>query len=57
MNYLDRTLDAMQNFHGKWDAAEQSSRAMALLWNFDRSDAVCPLWPPNVEERPTLLTN
>jgi hypothetical protein len=23
MNYLDRTLYAMQDFHGKWDAAEQ----------------------------------
>ncbi len=34
MNYLDRTLYAMQDFHGKWDSAEQSSRAMALLWNF-----------------------
>jgi hypothetical protein len=34
MNYLDRTLYAMQDFHGKWDAAEQSSRSMALLWNF-----------------------
>lgn len=34
MNYLDRTLYAMQDFHGLWDSAEQSSRAMALLWNF-----------------------
>jgi hypothetical protein len=34
MNYLDRTLYAMQDFHGKWESAEQSSRAMALLWNF-----------------------
>jgi hypothetical protein len=34
MNYLDRTLYAMQDFHGKWGSAEQSSRAMALLWNF-----------------------
>ena len=24
----------MQDFHGKWGSAEQSSRAMALLWNF-----------------------
>jgi hypothetical protein len=31
MNYLDRTLYAMQDFHAKWDAAEQSSRSMALL--------------------------
>jgi hypothetical protein len=34
MNYLDRTLYAMQDFHGLWESAEQSSRAMALLWNF-----------------------
>jgi hypothetical protein len=34
MNYLDRILYAMQAFHGKWESAEQSSRAMALLWNF-----------------------
>jgi hypothetical protein len=34
MNYLDRTLFAMQDFHGLWASAEQSSRAMALLWNF-----------------------
>jgi hypothetical protein len=34
MNYLDRTLYAMQDFHGKWVSAEQSSRSMALLWNF-----------------------
>ena len=33
MNYLDCTLYAMQNFHGLWESAEQSSRAMALLWN------------------------
>jgi hypothetical protein len=31
MNYLERTLYAMQAFHGTWDAAEQASRAMALL--------------------------
>lgn len=34
MNYLDRTLFSMQYFHGSWDAAVQSGRAMALLWNF-----------------------
>lgn len=34
MNYLDRTLFAMQDFHGSWQAAEQSVRSMALLWNF-----------------------
>jgi hypothetical protein len=34
MNYLDRTLYAMQNFHGSWQAAELSVRSMALLWNF-----------------------
>jgi len=34
MNYVDRTLYAMQGFHGHWQAAEQSVRAMALLWNF-----------------------
>lgn len=34
MNYLDRTLYAMQDFHGSWEAAQQSVRAMALLWNF-----------------------
>lgn len=34
INYLDRSLYAMQDFHGSWAAAEQSVRAMALLWNF-----------------------
>jgi hypothetical protein len=34
MNYLDRSLFAMQYFHGSWDAAVQSGRAMAVLWNF-----------------------
>ena len=34
MNYLDRALYAMQDFHGSWEAAELSVRAMALLWNF-----------------------
>lgn len=34
MNYLDRILYAMQDFHGFWDSAEQSVRSMALLWNF-----------------------
>lgn len=34
MNYLDRTLYAMQDFHGTWGSAKQSSRAVALLWNF-----------------------
>ena len=34
MNYLDRTLYAMQDFHGSWEAAELSVRTMALLWNF-----------------------
>lgn len=34
MNYLDRSLYAMQDFHGSWEAAEQSVRAMAMLWNF-----------------------
>jgi hypothetical protein len=34
MNYQDRILYAMQYFHGTLDAATQSLRAMALLWNF-----------------------
>lgn len=34
MRYLDQTLGAMQDFHGSWEAAELSVRAMALLWNF-----------------------
>jgi hypothetical protein len=34
MNYLDRALYAMQEFHGTWEAAELSVRSMALLWNF-----------------------
>ncbi|NER32370.1 MAG: hypothetical protein F6J89_33445 [Symploca sp. SIO1C4] len=34
MNYIDRTLYAMQDFHGSWQAAELSARSMALLWNF-----------------------
>jgi hypothetical protein len=34
MNYLDLSLYAMQDFHGSWKSAEQSSRTMALLWNF-----------------------
>jgi hypothetical protein len=34
MNHLDRTLFAMQGFHGNWRSAEQSVRAMALLFNF-----------------------
>ena len=51
MNYLDRTLYAMQDFHGLWTSAEQSSRAMALLWNFhpfcrktqqQLGDCLCP---------------
>ena len=34
MNYIDRILYSMQDFHGSWVAAEQSVRSMALLWNF-----------------------
>jgi hypothetical protein len=34
MNHLDRTLYAMQGFHGDWQAAERSVRAIALLFNF-----------------------
>lgn len=34
MNHIDRTLYAMQGFHGSWNAAQRSVRAMALLWNF-----------------------
>lgn len=34
MNYLDRALYAMQDFHGSWESAERSVRAMAMLWNF-----------------------
>ncbi len=34
MNYLDRALYAMQDFHGAWEAAELSVRSMAMLWNF-----------------------
>ena len=34
MNYLDRALYAMQDFHGAWEAAELSARSMAMLWNF-----------------------
>lgn len=34
MNHLDRTLFAMQGFHGDWRSAQQSVRAMALLFNF-----------------------
>ena len=34
MNHFDRTLYAMQGFHGHWQSAQQSVRAMALLWNF-----------------------
>jgi|APDOM4702015191_1054821.scaffolds.fasta_scaffold57719_2 hypothetical protein len=50
MNFLDRSLFAMQYFHGSWDAAVQSGRAMAMLWNFHpfcrkiqrQSDCLCP---------------
>jgi hypothetical protein len=34
MHYQERILYAMQYFHGTIEAAEQSLRAMALLWNF-----------------------
>lgn len=34
MNYIDRVLFSMQYFHGTWEAANQSARAMAVLWNF-----------------------
>lgn len=34
MNYLDRALYAMQDFHGDWESAELSVRSMAMLWNF-----------------------
>ena len=34
MNYLDRALYAMQDFHGSWEAVELSVRAMALMWYF-----------------------
>ena len=34
MNYLDRALFSMQYFHGSWESAVQSGRAMAVLWNF-----------------------
>jgi hypothetical protein len=34
MNHLDRTLFAMQGFHGHWSSAQRSVRAMALLFNF-----------------------
>jgi hypothetical protein len=34
MNHLERTLFAMQGFHGDWSAAQRSVRAMALLFNF-----------------------
>ena len=34
MNHLDRTLFAMQGFHGDWHSAQQLVRAMASLFNF-----------------------
>lgn len=34
MNFQDRLLYAMQYFHGTLPSAQQSLRAMALLWNF-----------------------
>lgn len=34
MNYQDRILSSMQYFHGHQDSANQSLRAMAMLWNF-----------------------
>jgi hypothetical protein len=34
LNFQDRLLYAMQYFHGTFHSAQQSLRAMALLWNF-----------------------
>ncbi|MEL6455237.1 MAG: hypothetical protein AAFQ40_11050 [Cyanobacteria bacterium J06623_5] len=51
MNHLDRTLFAMQGFHGDWHSANQSVRAMALLFNFhpfcrktraEKNGCLCP---------------
>ena len=33
LNFQDRLLYAMQYFHGTFHSAQQSLRAMALLWN------------------------
>ncbi|MEM7064853.1 MAG: hypothetical protein AAF572_17050 [Cyanobacteria bacterium P01_B01_bin.77] len=34
MNYLDRALYVMQDFHDTWDVAEHSVRSIVILWNF-----------------------
>lgn len=51
MNHLDRTLFAMQGFHGDWRSAQLSVRAIALLFNFhpfcrktrtEKNGCLCP---------------